>query len=151
MKKTFLFIIFFVIKYFRFQFIFCVKSATLAEKSHPFFPNIPLFKLRSCKVPAPFPCPHLFQNLVGGSISHPPFTLAEEGGGGGGGTQFKKLRIITSQLPLLSSKILKKIGKKNGNLKILTDHLNEPYINFVVSHSVKNFRSGRMFNCFLPY
>ena len=148
MKKTFLFIIFFVIKYFRFQFIFCVKSATLAEKSHPFFPNIPLFKLRSCKVPAPLPLSPPFSKF--GRRFNIPSSL-HPSRKGRGGTQFKKLRIITSQLPLLSSKILKKIGKKNGNLKILTDHLNEPYINFVVSHSVKDFRSGRMFNCFLPY
>ena len=55
-RKTFLFINFFV-KYFRFKFIFYVKTAP-PEKSHPLFSSNPLWKVRS------FQAPPLIRNLV---------------------------------------------------------------------------------------
>ena len=57
-KNIFVYKLFFVVEYFRFQFIFYVKTATPLKNFHP------LLKLISCQAP-------LFENLVGGSIPPP--------------------------------------------------------------------------------
>ena len=81
-KNIFGYIKFFVVKYFRFQFIFYVKTEPL-KKGHPLFSSFPLKIEISCKA-------SLFENLIKG-----------RGRGGGGGVGTDKVAIPSFSFSLL--------------------------------------------------
>ena len=77
-KNIFAYKLFFVIKYFRFSFIFDVKFATPLKKVTPHSQQ-PLLKVEALSKTPPPPPPTLLENLVGDSTSPSFPTPAEKG------------------------------------------------------------------------